>query len=84
MIEGIFDPNTSLCSTCGCSDMDACVDPDTGMRCNWVAPFLCSLCRDRVLELYRAATGRGTAGIVIPAFGPYRLLDAVPDQMERR
>lgn len=32
------------CEVCGCSDNDACVDAETGERCSWAAPELCSFC----------------------------------------
>lgn len=33
-----------ICRICGCSDMDACVDEETGEPCHWVEDDLCSKC----------------------------------------
>jgi len=32
------------CRVCGCSEDNACIDPDTGEPCYWVEPDLCSAC----------------------------------------
>lgn len=32
------------CRVCGCSDFDACFDPETGAGCYWVDEDLCSVC----------------------------------------
>ena len=33
-----------ICSECGCTDDEACVDPLTGESCFWAEPNLCSSC----------------------------------------
>lgn len=35
------------CRFCGCTDLNACIDGD-GHACYWVAPDVCSECRERV------------------------------------
>ncbi|MCY4548155.1 MAG: hypothetical protein OXC28_07295 [Defluviicoccus sp.] len=32
------------CRGCGCRDDRACIDPETGEPCHWVAWDLCSAC----------------------------------------
>jgi hypothetical protein len=32
------------CRTCGCTELSACLDPDTGVPCSWAEPDLCSAC----------------------------------------
>ena len=56
------DPNAlRVCEGCGCTDGDACLDPETGEPCYWIESFdgdLCSVCfvalatgdEDRLLE----------------------------------
>jgi hypothetical protein len=36
--------DTGTCKRCGCSNFDACVDPDTGHACYWVKEDVCSAC----------------------------------------
>jgi len=36
------------CRGCGCADWMACVDSDTGQRCHWVEPDLCSACAEQM------------------------------------
>ena len=44
------DPNRferRVCEGCGCTDDDACLDPETGEACYWVEAYdgdLCSVC----------------------------------------
>jgi hypothetical protein len=37
-----------VCSLCGCTDLDACQDPDTGLPCSWVNGLgdedVCTVC----------------------------------------
>jgi len=38
-----------MCRECGCTDDRACVDEETGVRCHWIGPDLCSFCAaDRI------------------------------------
>jgi hypothetical protein len=32
------------CERCGCTELDACVDPKTGAACAWARPGLCTAC----------------------------------------
>lgn len=50
------------CTSCGCDDQHACMTGDLHPTpCHWVAPFLCSACRDEGIRLYEIATGRRAA-----------------------
>ncbi len=47
------------CHFCGCTEDNACILFDgQSTACHWVAPFLCSACRDEGVRLYAIATGR--------------------------
>lgn len=49
------------CRVCGCSEHDACVDPDTGQTCGWAdvpGSPLCTACRTAVLTMVPAITHR--------------------------
>lgn len=35
-----------VCRVCGCTEADACYDPETETMCSWVDADLCSWCRD--------------------------------------
>jgi hypothetical protein len=35
------------CRVCGCTEENACIDPDTGEPCYWVEPDLCSVCAEK-------------------------------------
>lgn len=35
-----------VCKHCGCSDLNACVEPETGTTCRWVLPNVCSFCAE--------------------------------------
>ena len=52
------DEPVPRCRCCGCTDFDACVDPETGEACHWVAPDLCSACDPSLDELASAAFER--------------------------
>lgn len=32
------------CRICGCTDNNACLDPDLGITCGWAEPDLCTFC----------------------------------------
>ena len=36
------------CRLCGCTDDNACLEPETGETCHWVEPDLCSACSAQV------------------------------------
>lgn len=40
-----------ICSVCGCSDLRACTDEDTGERCHWVNQGLCSFCAEMQAQM---------------------------------
>lgn len=44
------------CRYCGCTNLDACIDPKTGETCHWIHDDVCSRCKllaiiDRVLNM---------------------------------
>ena len=41
--DPLFDEHR--CRICGCTDDDACLDPETGELCYWVEEDLCSVCQ---------------------------------------
>jgi|SRR6185437_3742207 len=41
--RSLWDFNERICLQCGCSESDACVDPDFG-SCWWAEDYLCSHC----------------------------------------
>lgn len=49
----------ATCIGCGCTDLDACLDPDTGVTCSWLrvdraaGVGVCSVC-DEELERWHA------------------------------
>lgn len=61
MIE--LDTSKMFCRECGCTDDQACAVglPGHEVGCHWVAPFLCSACRDEGIRLYQIAVGRAAA-----------------------
>lgn len=36
------------CRVCGCTENNACIDPETGWPCHWIEEDLCSACEDKV------------------------------------
>ena len=48
-------PQPGVCHICGCSQFDACVDPETGETCGWAnaEATLCTFCDEKL----RAAAG---------------------------
>jgi len=46
-----------VCEGCGCTDDDACLDPETGEACYWVEAYdgdLCSVCARIVIAMNAA------------------------------
>jgi hypothetical protein len=41
-------PKVQTCRICGCTDVKACVDKETGETCTWAAEDLCSTCKDKM------------------------------------
>lgn len=36
--------NYRICALCGCTDLEACRDLETGATCSWVEGYPCDVC----------------------------------------
>ncbi|MEA3390048.1 MAG: helix-turn-helix transcriptional regulator [Pseudomonadota bacterium] len=43
------DEEPRICHLCGCTQNDACLDPDTGHGCAWSGPDTCTSCTGKDL-----------------------------------
>lgn len=57
------------CGSCGCSELDACLDERTGLSCSWASPGLCSACVDDDVEQLQAEPEPPGAPLLYDAYG---------------